>query len=236
MRGNWIGAALSAALCVALSGCGAVDDLASDDEPVPTVSVQPSSSAPTTEGGMTLSAEPSASAEPSEESSTAEPSESSAAPSSSAPADPGPAEADLGRAPTSYDEAAAYVAKARDEGGAEQMRIFGTSEDVYCLMSSDYILPSCELPQGAGIQDQSVCRNAMGDRVGRIEVTEQRARPVCNTDTIRETRPQTVEPVSVVTNAKSGLRCAVADIGITCVQPQREIGFFLSLDSYATFG
>lgn len=234
MGRTWIGGVVAALLCLTASGCG-IGEADSGEDPVPTLSVRPSA-APSTESGFTVSAEPSPSGSTSPSDASTTPSSPSGSPTEEPEPSSAPEEVDLGTAPTSYDEAAAYVDEARSGGGAQQMRAFRTPEDIYCVMTSDYLDPACELPQGAGVEDRQACDRAMGDRVGRIEVTDKRVRAVCNTDTIRETVPQTVDPVGVVTHAGSGLTCAVADIGVTCVQSQREVGFFLGLDSYATFG
>lgn len=240
MRGNWKGAALVAALGIVLGGCAAVEDLRNVEDPAASASAEatdptsPTASEPTpsTEAGRTLTAEPSATDEPS-----GTPSETATSGSGSG-SEGGSSSAaiDFDTAPSSYREAVAYVAEARERGGSQDMRAFATTEDIYCLMSSQYLQPACELPQGAGIDDAEVCRNAMGDRVGRIELTDGGPRAVCNTDTIRDSPPEVVQPVGVVTNARTGLECAVADIGVTCVQAEDRIGFYLGMDAYATFG
>lgn len=236
MRGNWKGAALVAALGIVLGGCAAVEDLRDVEDPAASASTEttdPTASEPTpsTEAGRTLTADPSATDQPSRT-----PSGTATSDAGSGGTGGGSAAIDFDTAPSSYREAVAYVAEARETGGAQDMRAFATPEDIYCLMSSQYLQPACELPQGAGIEDAEACRNAMGDRVGRIELTDGGPRAVCNTDTIRDSPPEVVQPVGVVTNARTGLECAVADIGVTCVQAEDRIGFYLGMDSYATFG
>lgn len=231
------------AAALVLTGCGALESAA--DNPVPTMTVRPSADAPSptateTSPGVTVS--PSATKELPSETPTSKATEE---PESTAPASPTstptptsappPVTADLGTPPTSYRQAVAYVDEARSKGASEQKTaMFRTPDDVYCVLESDWLDPACELPQGVGIEDPQACRNAMGDKVGRVQIVARGAEPVCNTDTIRESLPETVAPLGVVSSG--GIECAVARIGITCVKPGAQVGFFLGLDSYAVFG
>jgi hypothetical protein len=85
-----------------------------------------------------------------------------------------------------------------------------------------------------GIDDGPTCADSMGDRVGRVEITGRGPVGVCNTDTIRESLPETVRSVAVVSHG--GIDCAVTAIGVTCVKTGDRVAFFLGLGSYATFG
>lgn len=234
MRIPLLVAAVSVA-ALGLSGCES--DEAAD--PVPTMSVRPDGAATPTETATGFEVSPeetqSSSEEATAEETSSEPTTSGPEPSNSAPpatTSAAPASPDLGRAPTSYPEAVAYVDLARSRGGSEQRQFFATDEDIYCVLDSQWLDPTCELPQGVGIEDPQACRDAMGDRVGRIEVRSRGPVAACNTDTIREAVPEVVAPVAVVSH--SGFSCAVADIGVTCTGD--GVGFFLGLDSYAVFG
>lgn len=232
-----------AVVALVLSGCGALESAA--DNPVPTMTVRPSDDTPSpsaieTAPGITMS--PSATKDlPSEtptSKATEEPEPTAPASPTSTPtrtSAPAPVTADLGTPPTSYRQAVAYVDEARSQNASEQkLAVFRTPDDIYCVLRSDWLDPACELPQGVGVEDPQACRDAMSDKVGRVQIVARGAEPVCNTDTIRESLPETVAPLGVV--SAGGVDCAVAKIGITCVKPGAQVGFFLGLDSYAVFG
>jgi hypothetical protein len=225
------GAVLAAAVvALAAAGCGGAAGTGGE---VPTISVQPeptataTGSAAETSAGTTIT--PEASGKPTD------------APSSSRAATPGGAgspsasgDVDLTGSPSSYDDAVAQLAEARSRDvGTSGQRIFRTSEDIYCVLGDSVLHPTCELPQQAGVKDAAACGNAPSEHVGRIEIMPRGATPVCNTDTIRETVPQTVGAPAIV--GRDGVECLVLDVGVTCVASGRGAAFFLGLGQYAVF-
>lgn len=159
-----------------------------------------------------------------------------------APASPGeqttitgtPAPVDPGGGPTTYDDALARF----DEAGGEpedEMR-FETADGTYCLLDSDFAI-GCELPSG-GIPDADYCGDGPTQNIGRIVLDLDGPgdpKPECNSDTIREPDAPVVEAGAVVESSATGVRCLVEDIGVTCLDPGREQGFFLGPDTYTVF-
>lgn len=218
------------AVVVAAAGC---DGAASAGDDAPTISVQPepteaaTGSSAETSAGTTVS--PAASGRPrggGSESSQGEP-DGAGPPSESG-------NGDLTSPPSSYDDAVAQVAEARRQDvGSSDQRIFRTSEDIYCVLGDSTLHPTCELPQQAGVKDADACGNAPSEHVGRIEIMGRGATPVCNTDTIRETVPDTVDAPALVSRA--GVDCVVTGDGVTCVEDDNGAAFFLGLGEYAVF-
>lgn len=223
------GAALLLAVVIGTAAAGC-DGAAQVGGEAPTISVHP---APSTPPSTAASSGPSAGTTISptgpEQTSEAPPSArgSSGSPTPTGVADPA-------RPPSSYGDAVALLDAARGRGAAEhEQRLFRTPEDIYCVLTDPTLDPTCELPQQAGVQDADACGNAPSQRVGRIEIPARGATAVCNTDTIRESVPDTVAPLGVV--SRGGVACVVADPGVTCVEAARGAAFFLGIGRYDVF-
>ncbi|MEQ6900758.1 hypothetical protein [Nocardioides sp. YIM 152588] len=202
--------------------------------------------------GCDASTEPTAVTVPAEETTSAAPTTTSVAPTTEAPepettgaapsaqagGSDGPAEPDEdsgsgGAArPATYAEAEKRITAQITAGAtlSADVRFSTPGDAVYCLLEG---FIACELGSGA-VADPEVCGSALGDAVGRIEITDQGALPQCNTDTIREPGAPTVSPPAVVT--AGAVTCAVERIGVTCVDESTRTGFFLTPGDYATFG
>lgn len=213
-------AALVAALALTVTAC-------SDDEPddagAPTSEPRSESSEPTepTSTPTTDTPTPTETSEP-----PTEPSEPPSEPTSESPSP----EPDPEAAPTTYAEAQARFDALGQE--PQQVTAFETTTGIYCLLESDFVT-GCELPQGAGIPSPGECDGPSQD-VGRIEVDRGGPEAVCNTDTIREPGATRLELDSVAASP-SGLQCLAEDIGVTCVDPAAEEGFFIGTGQYAVF-
>lgn len=219
---------------LALTGCG---DGGGDADDVPTITTRPStpaSSAPTP--ATTMPTEPTEPTEP-----------STSAPQTTAPptATMTPTETETGPSPeppndttvgpTTYEEGLARIeaVDAAPSAGVTAIR-FSTPDDVvYCLVDDPVIGPSCELRTGF-IKDDRVCGGGAAEGVGRIETFEGEARPVCNTDTIREPGARVVSAPAVVT-AGGDVDCAVERAGVTCVDTGAGAGFFIGPGEYHVF-
>lgn len=189
----------------------------------------PATTSPSTgdTAGDTTSAAPTGTP-PAEESAT-EPGEPTSVPTFAGTDSDAP---DAGGAPADYAAARARVAALRGGSAIEAARFSTPGDTIQCVLGDDVLGTACELRRG--IRDPQVCRNALGDAVGRIELIRAGAVPQCNTDTIREPGARVVRPAALV--AGGGVLCAVESIGVTCVDEAREVGFFLAPGRYATFG
>jgi hypothetical protein len=224
MNGHRVAAVLLGS-ALALTGCGGGDDEAAPESPA-TVT-------------QTVTATPSASTEPS----TSPPSSPSGLPSIQVPTAsfPGSAtpssgsSANVSRPPRNYLQALEHISAAEAANPTfEQAGRWQTpSGNIFCVLGSDVIPPSCELAEGA-IRDPAVCGRAPTQFVGRIEIRGDHARAVCNTDTIRGPgRWVTIDYGTVVGNAK--VICVSEEIGVTCVSTSLGGGFFLRRGEYHLF-
>ncbi len=205
----------------AAAGCGTDEPGAEDTPTSPTV--ESTSSTPSSATPSETTASPTTTAPPTTTDTTSEPGTPSA--TTEAPVD-------VTVAPTTYVEAQAHLDAARESGETAADRFSTPGDVVYCVLEHEFIAPSCELLLGA-VKDPKVCGNAQSDFVGRVELTARGAFPQCNTDTIREPGAQVVRPNAVVTGG--GIECAVEPIGVTCVDPATQSGFFLTQGKYTTF-
>jgi hypothetical protein len=206
-----------------LTGCGSGDGDADD---VPTITTRPSSPATST---PLVTEDPTPSSSATSDVPTTEPTQqpSSETPTETGPSPEPPTDDPVG--PTTYRAARERIAS----GPAPAQRArFSTPDDViYCLLDDPVIGPACELRRGF-IKDDEVCGGA-AEGVGRIETFEGEARPVCNSDTIREPGAEVLEGTAV---ALSGdVECLVDSAGVTCVDTGAHTGFFLAPGEYHVF-
>jgi|GEM_PF-1843516 len=213
-----------------LAGCGS-DGGDADD--VPTITTRPSTpsssspSTPTTAVPSVSATEPSVS--PPIASVTTEQT-GSAAPTETGPSPEPPTDQPVG--PTTYRQATARIS---DAGAPDRVLArFSTPDDViYCLLDDPVIGPACELRRGF-IEDAEVCGGA-AEGVGRVETFEDRARPVCPTDTIREPGAEVVAGDGVVVASGDRVECLVETAGVTCIDGGARTGFFLGPGEYHVF-
>ncbi|MGA8846532.1 MAG: hypothetical protein WB471_07965, partial [Nocardioides sp.] len=86
------------------------------------------------------------------------------------------------------------------------------------------------------IPDPDVCpADGPSQRIGRIEFTETGPEAVCNSDTIREPDAPTLAYGTVATWSDTTVACVLEDVGITCVDPATEQGYFLGRGRYQLF-
>lgn len=226
--------ALAVGLAPVLTGCGS-DGGDADD--VPTITTRPSTPDSATSTADTATSAPntatSAANTATSAPNSATSSESEPPPTETAGPSPEPP-TDAPGGPTSYGAAANRIQRvgAAPSGEVVATDRFSTPGDVvYCLLDDAVIGPTCELRTGF-IQDDEVCGGA-AEGVGRIETFEGRARPVCNSDTIREPGSVVVDAPAVVANGK--ITCAVESIGVTCTDDDARTGFFLGPREYHVF-
>ena len=214
-----------------LAGCSSGADDASD---VPTITTRPSAThkpTKTPKPTVTPSSEPPTSATAPESTVSAVP------PTAPVTTETGPSPApptDEPGGPTTYDDAETRIEQVgTDAGGTTTDARFATPHDVvYCLLDDPVIGPSCELSTGF-IKDDDVCGGDIADGVGRIETYKGRARPVCNSDTIREPGAPTVGAPAVVVSGD--VECAVEAAGVTCLDVGAHTGFYIGPREYHVF-
>lgn len=210
-------------LLLVLTGCGSIGDDADD---VPTITVRP----PTPTSSDSTPTQPTSSTPPTSAPTSSEPTdEPTATATETGPSPEPPTDEPVG--PTTYAAARDRI----DDRGTSQVAAarFSTAEDViYCLLDDPVIGPACELRHGF-VRDEEVCGGA-AEGVGRIETFEGRARPVCNSDTIREPGAEVIGRAGVVVSSGS-VECLVEAAGVTCLDTAARTGFFLAPREYHVF-
>lgn len=225
---RFLGTAALLLALAALTGCGAGDG---DPDDVPTITTRPSASR-SAKPMETATQLPSAASTPPV--TTVSPTAPPATGTTESGPSPEPPTDDPG-GPTSYDDAQTRIAEV---GAASTQEVvaaerFSTTKDVvYCLLDDPVIGPSCELRTGF-VKDDAVCGSDIADGVGRIETYKGRARPVCNSDTIREPGAPVVAAPAVV--ASGPITCAVESVGVTCTDAGSHTGFFIGPREYHVF-
>ncbi|WP_404392115.1 hypothetical protein [Humibacillus xanthopallidus] len=204
-----------AAAVVALSGCGMTD------LPAPRRTVTVTVDAP---GATTTSA-------------TAAPPESAtptAAPSSSAV----PTSLAVGRqrgAPRSFDEAKERIdgATSADLGSVFQ----SPTGNITCSTSGGPgVVMTCDVAKGRSTAPSSApCPEGGPSDIGRIELTADGARPVCNSDTIRQGTPATLAYGVRTDTSLGSVACLSQEFGMTCIDEASRHGFFIARDTFVTF-
>ncbi len=151
------------------------------------------------------------------------------------PTDTSSPEDDLSTPPTNYASAEAQIAAARAAQAESQEldRFQSGDEQFYCSFGEDFIRPSCEILDA--VSDAETCADSISPNVGRIELTKRGWAPFCNTDTIRQPGAPVVDPGVVVTWSAAAVECVIEEPGLTCVETDRQKGFFLGPAGYQVF-
>jgi len=157
------------------------------------------------------------------------PAESGSPAPSPAPSQPPPANGP----PRTYDEALALFDEAA--GTQKFSRFASPTGNLYCVLDSPYLPPSCELGTGAIADPASCPADGPSQNVGRIEFGDAGPQPVCNSDTIREPGPPTLGYGGVATWPKTSIKCLMEKFGVTCVDPEAGQGYFLAKGRYQIF-
>lgn len=216
--------ALGAGLLVlglTVAACGGSDD---DSGSGPVLGVVTVTATPTTSGTPTPSPAPT----PTQ---TLAPTPTQATPTQGDSPPPSTSGADLTTPPHTYAEALAHIAAGHLSPG-EIVRFATPSGNIYCALAVGEMPAACELSDGK-IDDPNACPGAMTTRVGRIELQQGRAVPVCNTDTIRQPGAPVLDYGQVAMTRDT--ECVSEEIGVTCVSRSGQYGFFLHRGSYAVF-
>lgn len=216
----------AAALLLTLVACS------SDGEPAPVADDSQTPSA-TESSSLTVAPSPSETSPPATDTPSADPTPT--APSEPATTEPtkAPPSDVPDTPPATYDDAVARFDAVGQE--PQQLKRFESpTGNIYCVVDSPYIPPSCELLEGT-IPDPELCGDGPSKVVGRIEFTDGDPQPVCNSDTIREPGAKTLAYGSVAGVDGTTIQCLVETIGVTCINTAATQGFFLARGRYTIF-
>jgi hypothetical protein len=138
-------------------------------------------------------------------------------------------------APHSYDEAKQRIdrATAADVGSIFQ----SPTGNITCTTAAGPgTLVTCDVAQGRSQPPASApCPAGGPGDIGRLELTAAGARPVCNSDTIRQGTPATLA-YGVRTGPSLGsVVCLSEEFGMTCVDTGSRHGFFIARETFVTF-
>ena len=98
------------------------------------------------------------------------------------------------------------------------------------------VVMTCDVAKGRSTAPASApCPEGGPSDIGRIELTAEGARPVCNSDTIRQGTAATLA-YGVRTDPSLGsVACLSQEFGMTCVDEASRHGFFIARDTFVTF-
>ena len=71
--------------------------------------------------------------------------------------------------------------------------------------------------------------------IGRIELSDKGARPVCNSDTIRRDDAPSLPYGSRTDPSLGSVACVSEESGMTCVDAASQHGFFIARETFVTF-
>jgi len=162
----------------------------------------------------------------------------SATPTAAPPSSAVPTSLAVGRqrgAPHSFDEA-----KARIEGAAsaDVGSVFQSpTGNITCSTSGGPgVVMTCDVAKGRSTAPASArCPEGGPSDIGRIELTAEGARPVCNSDTIRQGTAATLAYGVRTGTSLGSVACLSQEFGMTCVDEATGHGFFIARDTFVTF-
>jgi hypothetical protein len=138
-------------------------------------------------------------------------------------------------APHSYAEAKARIDGAAPATGVTDRFRSPTGNIVCAAGGSPRPVASCEVEEGRIDPPlPSICPPDGPKDIGRIEIGESGAVPVCNSDTIREGGEPEL-PYGSRTAATGAVSCLSEEFGVTCVDSSTQHGFFLARGTFVTF-
>jgi len=205
--------AAGVAVVAVLASCGSTDR--SSPRRTVTVTVDPSAPAATGAGAATPSAIPTAAA-----TSADLPSALAAGPQRGAP--------------KSFAEAKARIDRAKPAAGVTN-RFVSPTGNIVCQRSTDSTAAACEVAQGRIPPPlPSICAAQGRKDIGRIELRQDAAYPVCNADSIRKGGEPTL-PYGSRTKPSGTTACLSEEYGVTCIDTATGHGFFLAKATFVTF-
>ncbi|WP_353510488.1 hypothetical protein [Intrasporangium sp.] len=108
------------------------------------------------------------------------------------------------------------------------------SGNIYCRLGPDFA--ACEVEEGR-IEPPAdgICARGEANDVGRLELVAGAVTPVCNTDSIRDSEAKKLAYGRVARLPGVDVTCLSEEWGVTCIDPNKEHGFFLARGSFTTF-
>jgi hypothetical protein len=184
---------------------------------------------------VTVYVDPTASSSPAPQT-TAAPPTSTPAPTTTSPVPTSLAAGRQRGAPHSFAEAQQRIAGARVAGGTAAA-FQSPSGNISCVTGGGPDrLAACEVQQGRIAPPlPSICPAGGPTDIGRIELSDKGARPVCNSDTIRQGGAPILAYGSRTDPSLGAVACVSEETGMTCVDAASQHGFFIARDTFVTF-
>jgi len=137
-------------------------------------------------------------------------------------------------APKSFAEAKARIDKAKPDPKVTT-RFVSPTGNIVCQRSTDSTAAACEVAEGRIAPPLPTVCAAQGPKdIGRIELRQDGAYPVCNSDSIRRGGEPTLAYGSR-TQPSGTTACLSEEYGVTCVDTATGHGFFLARETFVTF-
>ncbi|MEW1954862.1 hypothetical protein [Terrabacter sp. NPDC080008] len=137
-------------------------------------------------------------------------------------------------APKSFEEAKARIDKAKPDATVTT-RFVSPTGNIVCQRSTDSTAAACEVAKGRVSPPLPTVCPAQGPKdIGRVELRQDGAYPVCNRDSIRKGGEPTL-PYGSRTQPSGTTACISEEYGVTCIDTATAHGFFLAKDTFVTF-
>jgi hypothetical protein len=141
-------------------------------------------------------------------------------------------------APHSYDEALARIDGAAPADGITTDFV-SPSGNIRCRVGGDpsgSTPPACDLAEGRVAPPLPTICPADGPKdIGRIELTDRGAFPVCNAETVGKGDLPTLDYGRQTADRGAPVRCISEKVGMTCVDTTHRNGFFVARETFVTF-
>lgn len=135
--------------------------------------------------------------------------------------------------PKSYDEALAHLATGRVDPQVTSAFTSPTG-NISCRVTGSS--SGCELKTGRiAPATPTSCPAGGAKDIGRVELSADGPRAVCNSDTIAKPGAPVLGYGRLATPAGTPYQCLSESIGVTCVDTAQQKGFFLARDTYVIF-
>lgn len=139
-------------------------------------------------------------------------------------------------APADFAEASSRVSKAA-AADAAATSVVSPSDNIFCGIVDNGAVVACEVGTGrAPAPESTPCPSGSGATdVGRVELTAEGGKPICNSDTIRVAGAPTLAYGKRWSPPGTSFSCLSEEAGMTCVDSKTKHGFFIARATYATF-